>query len=86
MPVHPTQLYAALAGVIFLAIRCAYFPRRRRDDEVMALLMILHSLTRWPIESLRGDETTMLAGMTMSQNISVGLLLLGLAFWVQRSS
>jgi phosphatidylglycerol:prolipoprotein diacylglycerol transferase len=86
LPVHPTQLYAALAGVIILAILCAYFPRRRRDGEVMAPLMILYSLTRWPIESLRGDETAVFAGMTMSQNISVGLLLLGLVFWVQLSS
>ena len=86
LPVHPTQLYAALAGVIILAILCAYFPRRRRDGEVMALLMILYSLTRWPIESLRGDETAVFAGMTLSQNISVGLLLLGLVFWVQLSS
>jgi len=52
----------------------------------MALLMILYPLTRWPIESLRGDETAMLAGMTLSQNISVGLLLLGLVFWVLLSS
>ena len=76
LPVHPTQLYAALAGVIILAIR-ADFPRRRRDGEVDVLLMILYPLTRWPIESLRGDETAMLAEMTLSQNISVGLLLLG---------
>ena len=86
LPVHPTQLYAALSGVIILAILCAYFPRRRRDGEVMALLMILYPLTRWPIESLRGDETAVFAGMTLSQNISVGLLLLGLVFWVQLSS
>src|SRR5271157_5819090 len=70
---------------VILAILCAYFPRRRRDGEVMALLMVLYSLTRWPIESLRGDETAVCAGMTLSQNISVGLLLLGLIFWVQLS-
>ena len=85
LPVHPTQLYAALSGVMILAILCAYFPRRRRDGEVMALLMILYSLTRWPIESLRGDEKALFAGMTLSQNISVVLLLSGLAFWIQLS-
>jgi phosphatidylglycerol---prolipoprotein diacylglyceryl transferase len=85
LPVHPTQLYAAFSGVIILAILCAYYPRRRRDGEVMGLLMILYPLTRWPIESLRGDETPVLAGMTLSQNISVVLLLLGLALWVQLS-
>ena len=45
--------------------------------------MILYSLTRWPIESLRSDEPAIFAGMTLSQNISVGLLLLGLVFWAK---
>ena len=85
LPVHPTQLYAALAGVIILAILSAFFPRRRRDGEVMALLMVLYPLTRWPIEGLRGDEAPIFAGMTLSQNISVVLILLGLIVWVQRS-
>lgn len=49
----------------------------------MALLMILYPITRWPMESLRGDEAAIFGGMTLSQNISVGLLLLGLAFWVR---
>ncbi len=83
LPVHPTQLYAAFAGAIILAILCAYYPHRRRDGEVMALLMILYPLTRWPIESLRGDELAIFAGMTLSQNISVVLLGLGLVFWAQ---
>jgi phosphatidylglycerol:prolipoprotein diacylglycerol transferase len=51
----------------------------------MALLMIFYPLTRWPIESLRGDETAVFAGMTLSQNISVGLLLMGLALWARLS-
>ena len=40
-----------------------------------APLIILYSRERWPIESLRGDETVVFAGMTLSQNISAGLLL-----------
>ena len=85
LPVHPTQLYAAFAGVIILAVLSAYFPHRRRDGEVMALLMVLYPLTRWPIERLRGDEAPIFAGMTLSQNISVVLFVLGLIVWSQRS-
>ncbi len=79
LPVHPTQLYAAVAALAVLGLLLAYLPRRRRPGEVMALLMILYSLTRWPIEALRGDESARFAGMTVSQNISVALLVLGLA-------
>jgi phosphatidylglycerol:prolipoprotein diacylglycerol transferase len=81
LPVHPTQLYAALAGFVVLGVLLAHFPRRRRPGEVMALLMMLYALTRWPIELLRGDEPAVFAGMTVSQHISVGLFVLGLATW-----
>jgi phosphatidylglycerol:prolipoprotein diacylglycerol transferase len=79
LPVHPTQLYAAGAGLVLLILLSLYYPRRRRDGSVMVLLMVLYPLSRWPIEMLRGDEQAIFAGMTLSQNISLGLLLLGLA-------
>ncbi len=82
LPVHPTQLYAALAGFLIVALLVAYYPRQRRQGEIMALLMILYPLTRWPIEALRGDEPALFAGMTLSQNISLGLLVGGIAVWI----
>jgi len=81
LPVHPSQLYASIAGFIILGLLLAYTPYRRRKGEVIALLMILYSLTRWPIEALRGDERAIFAGMTLSQNISVAVLVCGLGLW-----
>ncbi len=81
LPVHPTQLYAAFSGLAILIALSVRFPHRRRDGEIMALLMVLYAATRWPIESLRGDEPALFAGMTLSQTISVGLLLGGLLVW-----
>jgi phosphatidylglycerol---prolipoprotein diacylglyceryl transferase len=81
LPVHPTQLYASIAGFVTLGLLLAYFPQRRRKGEVIALLMILYALTRWPIEVLRSDERAVFAGMTLSQNISVVVLVCGLALW-----
>jgi hypothetical protein len=43
--------------------------------------MIFYSITRWPIEALRADERTMVAGMTAAQVISVGVVIAGLALW-----
>ncbi len=79
---HPTQLYASLAGFALLGLLLAYFPRRRAAGEVMAVLMIVYPLTRWPLEALRGDEPAIFAGMTLSQNISVALFACGLAMWL----
>ena len=79
LPVHPTQLYAALAGFVVLGLLLAYARRPRRAGQLMALLMIVYPLTRWPIEALRSDEPAVFAGMTWSQNISLALLGGGLA-------
>ena len=81
LPVHPTQLYASLGGLILLVGLLAYFPFRRRYGEVMALLMIAYPITRWPIEILRGDDPGVFAGITISQLISLGLLAFGLVVW-----
>jgi phosphatidylglycerol:prolipoprotein diacylglycerol transferase len=81
LPVHPTQLYSAIDGIVLLFLLSAYYPLRRRDGEVMALLMVTYPVTRFLIEYLRNDEGVFFAGLTISQNISVLLLLSGLAFW-----
>jgi phosphatidylglycerol---prolipoprotein diacylglyceryl transferase len=80
-PVHPTQLYSAAAGLVVLAVLLTYARRVRRPGEVMALLMIAYPLTRWPIEAIRSDEPAVFLGMSWSQNISVALLMAGLAAW-----
>ena len=78
LPVHPTQLYSAMAGLVVLGLLLGCARRPRRAGELMALLMIAYPLTRWPIEALRGDEPAVFAGMTWSQSISLALLGLGL--------
>jgi phosphatidylglycerol---prolipoprotein diacylglyceryl transferase len=82
LPIHPTQLYSALDGLVLLLLLSAYFPLRRRDGEVMGLLMVAYPITRFLIEYLRNDEGAFFAGLTISQNISVVLLLGGLLYWV----
>jgi phosphatidylglycerol:prolipoprotein diacylglycerol transferase len=85
LAVHPVQLYAAFSGLVLLVLLNLYFPHRRRDGEVMALLMILYPITRWPVEALRGDDQAILLGMTLSQVISVVLLSMGIAVWLRVS-
>lgn len=81
LPVHPTQLYSTVDGLILLLLLTAYYPLRRRDGEVMALLMVTYPISRFLIEHLRNDEGAIFAGLTISQNISVLLLVCGLLFW-----
>ena len=81
LPVHPTQAYAILDGVLLLVLLSAYFPHRRRDGEVMALLMVTYPVTRFLIEGLRDDDPAVFLGLTLSQLISVALFPCGLAAW-----
>jgi phosphatidylglycerol:prolipoprotein diacylglycerol transferase len=81
LPVHPTQLYSAIDGFLLLLLLSAYYPLRRRDGEVMALLMVTYPITRFLIEYLRNDEGAIFAGLTISQNISILLMFWGLVFW-----
>ncbi len=82
LPVHPKQLYLAAAGLALLALLLAYAPRRRRDGEVMTLLMIAYPVTRFTTEFFRGDaDGRYLAGLTISQDISLALVALGLVVW-----
>jgi len=81
LAVHPTQLYAALDGLVLLGLLTWFYPGRRRDGEVMALLMVAYPILRFVNESLRADEPAVVAGLTAAQAISVGLLLAGVATW-----
>lgn len=81
LPVHPTQIYSAIDGFLLLGLLSAFFPHRRRDGEVMALLMVAYPVSRFLIERLRNDEGVFAFGMTISQNISVFLLIAGLINW-----
>jgi phosphatidylglycerol---prolipoprotein diacylglyceryl transferase len=86
LPVHPTQLYSALDALVILLLLTAFYPLRRRDGEVMGLLMLTYPVTRFLIEYLRNDEPAYFAGMTPAQNISVLLLFSGFAYWAWLST
>ena len=81
LALHPTQLYSTIDGLILLVLLNAYFPLRRRDGEVIGLLMLCYPVTRFLVEHLRNDEGIFRAGMTVSQVISVGIFVGGLLYW-----
>jgi phosphatidylglycerol:prolipoprotein diacylglycerol transferase len=82
LPVLPTQLYAAFSALALFALLMAYFPRRRRPGQVMAMLMIAYPITRWPVEMLRADDGGVYAGVTVSMLISLVLCGSGMALWL----
>jgi phosphatidylglycerol:prolipoprotein diacylglycerol transferase len=82
LAVHPTQLYSALDALLLLGLLTWFYPRRRRDGEAMALLMVTYPVLRFANECLRGDEPAIVAGLSAAQAISLGLFVAGVTTWV----
>ena len=80
-PVHATQLYSAVDGIVIMLLLLAYSRVRRRPGQVMALLLLAYPITRTLIEYLRGDEAAFFAGLTISQNVSAVIFVIGLVMW-----
>ena len=75
LPVHPTQIYSVIDGLVLCLLLLAYGRFRRRDGEVSALMMTIYPMSRFFIETLRSDEAPVFGtGMSISQNVSLLLL------------
>jgi prolipoprotein diacylglyceryltransferase len=83
---HPTQLYESISMALLFLLLCAFYAFRRHDGEVMVLFMLGYALHRFFNEVLRNDTDPVAFGMTLSQNISILVLLagLGLGYWLWR--
>ena len=82
LPVHPAQLYSAIDAGLLGWLLWAWYPFRRRDGELIALLLTIHPITRFMLEIIRTDEPAVFGtGMSISQNISVALLACGVGIW-----
>jgi phosphatidylglycerol:prolipoprotein diacylglycerol transferase len=84
MPLHPTQVYSAINGLVLAAVTAVYYRYRRGDGGVIGAALMLYAVTRFCIEILRNDEFGQLGtGLTISQLVSLGTFLAGagLAWW-----
>jgi phosphatidylglycerol:prolipoprotein diacylglycerol transferase len=82
VPVHATQLYAAIDAGLLALVLWLFYPFRRRDGEVFALLITLHPISRFVLEAIRDDESQQLrTGMTISQLMSLAILAAAGVLW-----
>ncbi|MDR3198951.1 MAG: prolipoprotein diacylglyceryl transferase [Planctomycetaceae bacterium] len=85
LPVHPTQIYSSLSAAVLCIIllilgRLNLF--RCRNGLVFSAFLILYSITRFILETIRTDEDSFLGtGMTVSQNVSVFVFIAGITLF-----
>ena len=78
--VHPTQLYDAIGLALLFVLLSVIFYHRRRHGLVVAWTLILYPVSRFSLELLRADNPRDVAGLTISQAISIAVLLVGLVY------
>ncbi len=82
-PTQPTQIYSAIDALILCLFLLAYDPLRRRDGELLALLLTIYPVSRFLIEILRTDEPGMFGTvLSIGQIVSVLLLLVAAGLWI----
>lgn len=83
LPVHPTQLYETISAALLCLLLLAYEPFKRRDGELMALLLGGYAVSRFLIEAIRVDEPAVWGtGMSISQNVSLLVLAFALVLLI----
>jgi phosphatidylglycerol---prolipoprotein diacylglyceryl transferase len=82
LPVHPAQLYSAIDAGLLAWFLWVYYPLRRRDGEVIALLLTIHPISRFLLEIIRTDEPAVWGtGLSISQNISIIIFVVAVGLW-----
>ena len=84
-PVYPAQIFSSMNAALICLFLWAYYPFRRRDGEIAALLVSIYPVTRFLLELIRADEPSLWATdmkMTISQSISVALLAGVVGLWI----
>jgi phosphatidylglycerol---prolipoprotein diacylglyceryl transferase len=74
LPVHPTELYEALLGLVGAAAAMVPLARGRRDGAAFATFLAVYAAGRFAIELLRGDqERGHVLALSTAQWVSVGI-------------
>jgi phosphatidylglycerol---prolipoprotein diacylglyceryl transferase len=82
VPVHPTQLYSAIDAALLALVLWLYYPFRRRDGEVFAILVTIHPISRFLLEMIRSDEPGQFGTpLTISQWLSLAILTGACMLW-----
>jgi phosphatidylglycerol:prolipoprotein diacylglycerol transferase len=80
--VHPTQIYSSIDALVLCLFLLAYDPFRRRDGELLAIVLTIYPIDRFLMETIRTDETGVLGTIfSIGQMVSIILLLAAAGLW-----
>lgn len=74
---HPVQLYESFADLLIFLFLYRQFGRSEKPGQIMGLYLLLYSVARFIIEFFREHEQSLVGPFSLTQWISLGLLILG---------
>lgn len=85
LPVHPTQLYSSINGAVLCLILYFFWRRAQKTGkrlfskpgQIFSLMFVLYGITRFFIEFVRDDNPFEFGSLTVSQNISIAMIVFG---------
>jgi prolipoprotein diacylglyceryltransferase len=90
LPVHPTQLYSSALAALWCLLLYLFYRRSQRSEPAaspgglftkpgctFALMLILYGATRFGMEFIRDDNPFEFDGLTISQNLAIAMISLG---------
>lgn len=82
VPVHPTQLYESVSNLLIFWFLWKRIHKPHVSGGIFGWYLVLYSTARFLIEFVRNHEQALQLGLSLTQWISIGTLLLGL--WLLR--
>lgn len=78
VPLHPAQLYESIAELLIFGFLYRRFQRSRGDGEIIGWYLLLYSGVRFVVEFFRNHEQGLIAGLSLTQWISLATFVAGL--------
>ena len=76
-PLRPS--FETISMCLLLNFMLSYYPYKRRDGELMVVLLFVYAIHRFLNEMLRTDTDPVWGtGLTLSQNVSIGIFAVGI--------
>jgi phosphatidylglycerol---prolipoprotein diacylglyceryl transferase len=77
VPLHPAQLYESAANLVIFGILYRLWYRSTRPGQIFGLYLVLYGVARFTVEFFRNHEQSLVMGLSLTQWISMALLMLG---------
>jgi len=79
VPLHPAQIYESLSEFVIFGLLYRRFHHPHREGDVIGWYLVLYSAVRFTVEFFRNHEQDLIAGLSLTQWISLATLIAGLA-------